>query len=285
MNPFAVPKRLSFFTLTILAILLLSVVSCRHKPQVTSLVLYEYDDNPFENNPDTTGVQISIKLQLPSIEGLKGDKLNAMKKVRVGIMETILSPYYHGSDDPDEAIARYADSIRSEFIDGALKDVYNLDELASGFGIQNLSANVVLSDDKLMVVSCHTEAFTGGIDMMYSDEYLVFDLTTGEQVKEEHLFGNPTVSMETRNAIRDMLVEALAQQMVDSVPELDNVYEMDNVVMNGNFEVKADSLVYHYNPYEVAPPAIGPVAIALPSYRLAAYMNPQSPVYKFWFSK
>jgi len=271
--------------LTGAVVLLLSALSaCHHDAPVIGFDLYEYDDNPFEANPDTCGVQMSLKIQLPSVDGLRGQKLESVQRIRHTMLSTLLSPYFTQADDPNAALLAYADSIRAEHTSGVLAEIVDLDSVASRFGMQNLSSTAVLTTEDMMVFNCHTEAFTGGIDMMYSDTYLVFDARSGEQVTEELLFGSPNVSPATRGAIQELLLQGLNAKLTDSTLTAGD-FSADDVVMNGNFEVKADSLVYHYDPYEIASPAVGPITIAIPNYMLSEYMNPQSVVYRYWFGK
>lgn len=99
--------------------------------------------------------------------------------------------------------------------------------------------------------------YTGGAHGMYGVNYLVFDTTTGEVVKEADLFAE---------GYEQKLAELLWQHRFDGMEDLDEWEDPDELFYaeigpNGNFEVTEEGLEYVYNPYEIAPYAAGLITI------------------------
>ena len=84
--------------------------------------------------------------------------------------------------------------------------------------------------------------------------YYVFDAKTGRHLQEKDLF-----SPQTMNIIRKLLVKQAKEMATQNEIEID----LNKVRPNGNFAIMSSSIVYTFNPYEIAHPEIGFIDIVL----------------------
>lgn len=98
--------------------------------------------------------------------------------------------------------------------------------------------------------------YTGGAHGMYSVVADVYDLTTGEIISEDDLFEpgfQPGVKKLLAAALEDFLSGSDADpEMLFSSPE-----------PNGNFSVSDTHVTWIYNPYEIAPYAMGSIELSV----------------------
>ena len=104
--------------------------------------------------------------------------------------------------------------------------------------------------------------YTGGA---HGNRYLLiqnYDLETGDMVNEQDLFID-----DYYEPLKTLLLNALIAQTdnAESKRDLRRMgYSVADVVPNENFYVTQEGITYVYNPYEIAPYAMGCIEIFLP---------------------
>ena len=104
--------------------------------------------------------------------------------------------------------------------------------------------------------------YTGGA---HGNRYLLiqnYDLQTGDAVSEQDLFIDDYYEQ-----LKTLLLEALIAQTDEAETKKDLRrlgYSVVDVVPNENFYVTPEGITYVYNPYEIAPYAMGCIQISLP---------------------
>ena len=98
--------------------------------------------------------------------------------------------------------------------------------------------------------------YTGGAHGMYSVVADVYDLTTGEIISEDDLF-EPGFQPGVKKLLAAALEEFLAEN--DADPEM----LFSSPEPNGNFCVSDTHVTWIYNPYEIAPYALGSIELSV----------------------
>ena len=119
---------------------------------------------------------------------------------------------------------------------------------------------------KLQTYTVELNDYTGGAHGMEALVCNVFDLTTGEAVSEPDLFAE---------GYREG-VSALLESALDAFLEAQE--EGDDLVFgapepNGNFSVSEEGVTWTYNPYEIAPYAMGAIDLAVRWDDLKPYLK------------
>lgn len=123
----------------------------------------------------------------------------------------------------------------------------------------------------LLTYCCSADDYMGGAHGMYAENYTVFDTKTGDVVTEDDLF---------RAGWEDALCELLEDQMLEEYAEEaeEAGVDIDDFFFgapypNGNFSVGKDGMTWHFNPYDIAPYALGVIYVPLSWKQLEALLK------------
>ena len=97
---------------------------------------------------------------------------------------------------------------------------------------------------------------------------LVLDLNSGEVVEEADFFADG-YERPVGALIRKRLPEALDgdEQL------LADIYDLESVAPNGNFEVTSAGVTWYFNPYDIAPYYMGVIRVTVPWNELTDYLR------------
>ncbi len=200
-------------------------------------------------------VSMSVSLELP-----EGDAFVPQLIRKQIVSGSIGRPYVN--DDPAEAIHRY---VTPEFLPDTATGSGYLETISGRFLLRNAHvANYRIDKEYYYERAAHG---------MYGSVYLVFEAQTGFVETELELFG--AVDPVNLSPVTELLKAHLPAGVKESV-------WLDQVRPNGNFEVRAEGVAYHFNPYEITPYYIGRVEVLLPRAELRSLIQPASPVYAYF---
>lgn len=135
------------------------------------------------------------------------------------------------------------------------------------------TGSVLLNRSGLLTVGITTDMYTGGAHGMNSTAYYVFDAETGERLQNGDLF------LPGSEARLDALVERRYREAKGLAPneplngEKGELFE-DVIRHNDNFAVTDLGITFLYNPYEIAPYAVGPIEVDLKWAELQPLLKP-----------
>lgn len=119
----------------------------------------------------------------------------------------------------------------------------------------------------LQTYSCIDQQYTGGAHGMFAQTCWVFDMTTGELVELDDLF---VKDFEEDEGVSDLLCERILEL-------IDDEYGADALFgppyPNANFSVDEEGVTWLYNPYEIAPYAMGVLEAKLTWEELKPYLK------------
>ncbi|SKC53437.1 Protein of unknown function [Bacteroidales bacterium WCE2004] len=108
--------------------------------------------------------------------------------------------------------------------------------------------------------------YTGGAHGMYGIINNVFDLTTGEVVTEPDLFADGY-----KEGVTALLKKALDAWLAENGAEEDMVFGQPEPY--DNFAVSEEGVTWTYNPYEIAPFAVGAISLTVSWADLKPYLK------------
>ena len=123
----------------------------------------------------------------------------------------------------------------------------------------------LIEKDLIGFTSYVNEYFGGASHPTWAFFFYVFNRSTGEQISQDDILD---ASEENRHT----------EEEDDG--EQDVLY-----MLNNNFYFTDKELVYAYTPYEVAAYMYGEPELSLPKKWLKPYLNPDGPLYQYWFGK
>ena len=200
-----------------------------------------------------------------------------LAKLQRAVCQTVLGDAFLDMR-PQQAIEAYAAMKHNEYIQNNLpllqewaidhedeplgETLFNEELIISAAPIGNLTGNSQLSTPSLWSYAMDVYEYTGGA---HGNRYLLiqnYDLQTGDAVSEQDLFID-----DYYEPLKVLLLEALIAQTDEAETKKDLRrlgYSVADVVPNENFYVTPDGITYVYNPYEIAPYAMGCIQISIP---------------------
>ncbi len=155
-----------------------------------------------------------------------------------------------------------------------------VDKLDSGsvYSFNNehtLSGFSLFSDKNIYVYGIDRYVYMGGAHGLETRNYYNFDLKTGKLITEKDLFVD-----NYKDLLSDLIKIRIVEESRDSndktpILNLENTdYWTDSIKPNSNFYITDEGINYVFNPYEIAPYALGETEVSLPFERLKGILKP-----------
>lgn len=198
-----------------------------------------------------------------------------LAKLQRAVCQTVLGDAFLDMR-PQQAIEAYAAMKHNEYIQNNLPllQEWAIDHEDEPLGETLFNEELIISaapiTDHLPLITNHllwsyamdVYEYNGGA---HGNRYLLiqnYDLQTGDAVSEQDLFID-----DYYEPLKALLLEALIAQTDEAETKKDLRrlgYSVADVVPNENFYVTPEGITYVYNPYEIAPYALGCIQISLP---------------------
>ncbi|MEO0468747.1 MAG: DUF3298 domain-containing protein [Bacteroidota bacterium] len=126
-----------------------------------------------------------------------------------------------------------------------------------------------VTDRLLSITESEYEYMAGAAHGNYGSETLNFDLETGLLFENSDLFvpGHDSV-----------LTRMIQQKLTDVYPDDHFVFEFEKMKPEQNFEIYPDEVITYFNPYEIAPYAVGQIRLAFSYAELADLIREDGPL-------
>ena len=160
----------------------------------------------------------------------------------------------------DDAIAHFIDTPDIFEENATMVKVDSIPELVMNSRYIEETAKVAELNEKFVTYQIIHSSYLGGAHPNTGIDMFTYDLEQGQVMTMANMF-KPGTEKALMTAIR----EALAQQLgVDSPDKLDDAgIFTDQLTEPGQPYLQDDALVIYYNPYEIAPYAMGPIEVTL----------------------
>lgn len=190
------------------------------------------------------------------------------------LQDTILMRAFGVKGVPvDEAINDYLSQPagREEY---TLNVVADIDESRCGLRMmKRVDISSVGFCERYIVFECGYFEYKGGDHPNYFSNYINYDVTRNKMLMYNDIFAPGT---------ERQLAEVVLQAMLDKfyATSLDDLYNKTEI--HNEFHVSHDiyltgnEIVFHYNPYAIAPWAYGAIDVAVPVFLLADFLTPEA---------
>lgn len=202
-----------------------------------------------------------VSVQIPKAQ----DGSNASEKINRGIEEEVI------------ALLTFEEGLETSSIPGAIDsftDGYeNLRTKYPGEVFDweaKITAEVTYEDPRMITIRINSYMFTGGAHGYGTTQFLNFDKRKGTRLKDWELFSN-------RNEFRQFAESKFRQQEAipngRSINSTGFMFERDVFHLPKNIGFTHTGIQLHYNQYEVASYADGPVELVLPFKEVKKYLS------------
>lgn len=154
------------------------------------------------------------------------------------------------------------DASLDGFIEEAKAFFEEFPDVPTGYGME-LRQSVLLNTPNLFTIEAFYYAFTGGAHGNYGTGYYNFDATTGAIIELKDILVD---GYETPLKIiaEPIFKKSYLEEGMTNYSEAGFYFEKDVFVLSDNFAIIKEGLKFIYNPYEVAPYALGQQEIIIP---------------------
>lgn len=233
---------------------------------------YSFDKVAYLSEGQESSLTFSIRYAYPVAVNAPEEVLNKLQR---SVCQTVLGEAFLDMR-PQQAIEAYAALKHTEYIQNNLPllQEWAIDHEDEPLCETCFNEELIISaapmtdhlpesaDRFLWSYAMDVYEYTGGA---HGNRYLLiqnYDLETGDMVNEQDLFID-----DYYEPLKTLLLNALIAQTdnAESKRDLRRMgYSVADVVPNENFYVTQEGITYVYNPYEIAPYAMGCIEIFLP---------------------
>lgn len=205
-------------------------------------------DAPFAPLREKRNREMDVKVNMQFMKGNEENK-RACELMNGHLVELLLKQ--SSELTIDEAIAQYVEEVKEEF---------HSDKVAYTY-YDHLTGCAEYGKEGIINYRSEEEVFTGGAHPSTIMTILRFNALTGEFVTLDQVFPVPNQAR-----LQEVLLNKLMQYNgVTSMEELNKkgYLEMTDMFVSPNFALRADSIEFYYNEYDIAPYAYGSTSICV----------------------
>ncbi len=197
-----------------------------------------------------------------------------LQRVREDLVTATFGEKYATCSNQD-LLPRFAEDMYADYQAENLPYVQRMNDEGTTLSLNNeymINITTVPQNDG-RIYSCVIEEYSymGGAHGVQNFQCRSYDLAYGNRLTERDLFSDGYEQPLTDLLIKH--IEQAAQEAGHSIAD----YWTDDIAPNGNFTVHDNGLRYVFNPYEIAPYAIGETVVDLPFEELQGLLKDDNP--------
>ncbi len=245
-----------------LIVLLLAGCNLKKSDEVVRTTNYTYEEYYPLMDGRVDSLHIAIAVEFP--EKVPNDDL--LEPIQQNIKSEIFGDAYQYMDIK-QAIEAFTAMLKTEYRqnnlpvaeerraenDPALDAILNEEQI--------ISSMVMDVHNYILSYAVERYVFMGGA---HGSNYRIFynyDLNTGEQLHEEDIFVEGYEEPLTELLLSNMVAQNEDVELIDDLKRYG--YNVDEILPNDNFFLTDSSLVYVFNPYDIAPYSLGETEISI----------------------
>ncbi|MBF1316602.1 MAG: DUF3298 domain-containing protein [Porphyromonadaceae bacterium] len=181
---------------------------------------------------------------------------------------------------PKEATERYLREVRSEYLFGADSLGFSAKELEDMKSEMTISNYITYHDDHIITMQKDVYNYSAGAahGLPGTGNY-TFDRKSKDVISEGDLFIDG-YGPELNKILQRALIKEFGRKSAQEMESKDGIYAAD-LTSNDNFRLDDKGMTYTYNPYEIAPFAIGIIEIFIPYEEVRQLLRPQSIIFNY----
>ncbi len=276
-------KKLLTAKIILLGLISLSLYSCTSQSRKVSNALTSWDSTSYtkkvlvgEDSDNLYLYTINSKLTYPTNDTILYNK----------VLKKMYGDRYDKKYEKLSAkdINEYFNQGKEYFSGEEAHEVSNQDSLLainlnpSHIFIYDYENKLIYEDDELVSMHYCYYSYQGGAHGLEHHSYLVYDKKKQDIITEEDLF-NDLDRGDFDQLFLKVFEEQLKKDFEDyNIEDIQNWASAESIKPNGNFYLTEDSIIYHFNPYEVGPYAIGTPKLKIPYSMVKDFLKEDSPI-------
>lgn len=237
--------------------LIVTVISCHEKnsPEsakeiLPSIVVKEIINSSQNCNPDSASCCYS-KMEYPEFTDSTKSKLNDLINQKI---EAIASEYVS-----EDALGGTLEHIAQLFIYDYESFIVDFPEYNFGWYLI-VKAEIIYETDRIISLSIYHEAFTGGAHPNSGTSYFVIDVSTNKELATTDIISD---MVQFKKLLEEEFRKVKSMNDNQSFADVGFYLNEDDFLINNNIGITPESVIVHFNPYEIAPYSEGATTLEL----------------------
>lgn len=199
------------------------------------------------------------------------------------LLKTINKAFFgnaYATMSPKVALEQYLREVRSEYLFGADSLGFSAKELADMKSELDLENSITYYDN--YIITMQKELYTysaGAAHGLHGVGNYTIDRRSKDVISEGDLFIDG-YEAELNKVLQRALLKSLGRKNAQEVEKEDG-FSITDLSGNDNFRLDAKGMTYTYNPYEIAPYAMGVIEFFVPYEEVRHLLRPQSIIYNY----
>lgn len=194
------------------------------------------------------------------------------------LQDSIISKMYgldtRSRNGIDGAINRFLDDTSQFAVEGEMTPLDSLPDnqrAQMAWYVENLG-NIADLNDKFVTYKITHNLYGGGAHPNTIIDIFTYDLVRGETMNLDNMF-----VAGSNDKLLEIVKQALATQLGTTVDKLDDAgIFADQLCYLGQPCIIEDAIVFHYNPYEIAPYSMGSIDVNIWAGEIDEYLTPEA---------
>lgn len=211
----------------------------------------------------TATVQWPVELGEYNLIALQDSIINALGTKSPYNIDQAMSAYVNNSD------------MVCNGVDGTATAVDSIPPMTDEINSYDIETTIKVTElnEQTVTYQIYNYSFTGGAHPNYAYTPFTYDLAAGKVLTFDSLF-----KPGSEKALRTLIEEALANQLgVSSPAKLGNAgIFMDQMFVSRDVFISDGQIVFHYNPYDIGPYALGQIDVPLAPFVIENLLTPEA---------
>ncbi len=164
-----------------------------------------------------------------------------------------------GADFTQDSIPASIEGLAQVFVDDFETFQHEYPDYNFGWYL-NVNSEVILDDTTIVSFRISNETYTGGAHPNSAIRYYVVNTSTGKPLEVQDIIAD-TVAF--KNSLEQAFRHEKGLDDSQSLSDLGYFIEEDGFMLTDNIGLTEDDILVHFNPYQIAPYALGPTTITL----------------------
>jgi len=195
----------------------------------------------------------TMKLHFPKVRKAGNKKL--ANAINATINKNLLEMLNELATNPDEADANSIETATAAFFDSFGEDGEPYGQMWSN----EIDWDIYYNRHSILSFGLNKYYYTGGAHPNYMSLHFNFDLNKGEKIKLDDLFEGDYETLLLKLAEKEL---RLQQDIPANAPLSDFIFETE-LTLNENFYISSEGITFVYDPYEIAPYAVGTITLPI----------------------
>lgn len=200
-----------------------------------------------------------------------------------GLLKTVSKAFFgdaYATMSPKAALEQYLREVRSEYLFGADSLGFSAEELADMKSKLILANSITYHDDHIITMQKELYTYSSGAAHgLHGVGNYTIDRKSKDVISEGDLFIDG-YEAELNKVLQRALLKSLGRKNAQEVEKEDG-FSITDLSGNDNFRLDAKGMTYTYNPYEIAPYAMGVIEFFVPYEEVRHLLRPQSIIYNY----